>query len=246
MVFLQGVKIACYLDKKFTISSNFLFHISTEFNYNGKPVFLVDTKWFHLRDSFVEDLKINTAHVLNSYPAPSEILDVAWDKTVLRTEGAYNLEYNPKDNYIVLDTVIADNIELCDIIYYNDEEIYLIHVKYGFQSMMRELTNQVTISARRLRETLGTKDKRLLEDIYRQLINKGYNINNLTLDEFKSLFNKRKKYVIAFTSHLKKDLEVKSNIDKFSSNIARFSLIQCSSEMRANYYDLLTYQIPRV
>lgn len=246
MVFLQGVKIACYQDKKLTISSNFLFHISTEFKYDGKPVFLVDTKWFHLRDSFVEDLKINTAHVLHSYPAPNEILNIPWDKTVLRTEGAYNLEYNDRENYIVLDTLIADNLELCDIIFYNNEELYLIHVKYGFQSKMRELTNQVLISARRLRETKGTKEKKLLVDIYNQLLEKGYNINDLALEQFIELFEKRIKYVIAFTSHLKKDLEVKNNIEKFSSNIARYSLIQCSGEMRASYYDLLTYQIPRV
>jgi hypothetical protein len=246
MVFLQGVKIACYQDKKLTISSNFLFHISTEFKYDGKPVFLVDTKWFHLRDSFVEDLKINTAHVLNSYPAPKGILTIPWDKTILRTEGDYNLEYNNKENYIVLDTLIADNLELCDIIYYNNEELYLIHVKYGFQSKMRELSNQVLISARRLRETKGTKEKKLLVDIYNQLLEKAYNINNLSLEQFLELFEKRIKYVIAFTSHLKKDLDVKDNIEKFSSNIARYSLIQCSGEMRASYYDLLTYQIPRV
>lgn len=246
MVFLQGVKIACYQDKKLTISSNFLYHISTEFKYDSKPVFLVDTKWFHLRDSFVEDLKINTVHVLNSYPAPDEILDIPWDKSIIRTEGAYNFEYDEKDNYIVLDTLIADNLELCDLMYYNEDELYLIHVKYGFQSKMRELTNQVLISARRLRETKGTKEKQLLVDIYNQLLEKGYNINGIDLDQFKNLFEKRIKYVIAFTSHLKKDLVVKNNIEKFTSNIARYSLIQCSGEMRANYYDLLTYQIPRV
>ena len=246
MVFLQGVKVACYQDKKFTLSSNFLYHITTEFKYNNKPVFLVDTKWFYLRDSFVNDLKINTMHVLNSYPAPAEILDIPWDKEMTRTEGAYNLKYNHRDNYIVLDTIIVDGIELCDILHYNNEELYLIHVKYGFQSKMRELTNQVTISARRLRETLGSKDKKLLEKIYRQLIEKGYNIDNMTLEEFKELFTKRIKYVIAFTSHLKNDLEVKNNIERFTSNIARYSLIQCSGEMRASYYDLLTHQISRI
>ncbi len=246
MVFLQGVKITCYQDKKLTISSNFLYHISTEFKFDRKPVFLVDTKWFHLRDSFVEDLKINTVHVLNSYPAPEDILNIPWDKTILRTEGVYNFEYDEKDNYIVLDTLIADNLELCDIMFYNEDELYLIHVKYGFQSKMRELTNQVLISARRLRETKGTKEKKLLVDIHHQLIEKGYNINGLDLEHFIALFEKRIKYVIAFTSHLKKDLEVKNNIEKFTSNIARYSLIQCSGEMRANYYDLLTYQIPRV
>jgi len=50
---------------------------------------------------------------------------------------------------------------------------------------------------------------------------------------------------MAFTSHLKTDYLVQKNISKFSSNIARFELIQCSSEMRAYYYDMLTYQIRR-
>ena len=60
---------------------------------------------------------------------------------------------------------LADGLELCDIMYYDDNNLYLIHVKYGFQSKIRELTNQITISARRLRETLGTKDKLILEFI---------------------------------------------------------------------------------
>ena len=110
---------------------------------------------------------------------------------------------------------------------------------------MRELTNQITISARRLRETLGSKDKTILTKIYNSLINKGKNIDNLTLSEFKELFNKKITYVLAFTSHLKDDLSVIDNIDKFDSNIARYSLIQCSGEMRAYYYDMLTFQIMR-
>ena len=40
-------------------------------------------------------------------------------------------------------------------------------------------------------------------------------------------------------------LIVEDNIEKYTSNIARYSLIHCSSEMRAYYYDLLNFQIPR-
>ena len=107
---------------------------------------------------------------------------------------------------------------------------------------MRELTNQITISARKLRETLSSKDKTILTKIYNSLISKGSNIDNLTLTAFKELFNKKITYVLAFTSHLKEDLTV---IDKFNSNIARYSLIQCSGEMRAYYYDMQTFQIMR-
>jgi uncharacterized protein (TIGR04141 family) len=243
--YIQGVRIACYKDEIYTKGSSFLFHISAEFNINGKPIFLVDTKWYHLRDSFLKDLKINTVHVLKTYKAPSTVLNLNWNKEIIRTEKEYNLQYNLRPNYIVVDTIISDGLELCDILHYDDDNLYLIHVKYGFSSKMRELTNQITISARRLKESLGTSDKIFLDKLYNQLIAKQHNINNLSLDEFKNLFNKKISYVLGFTSHLNENLRVENNIDKFESNIARFSLIQCSGEMRANYYDMLIYQIER-
>jgi len=81
--------------------------------------------------------------------------------------------------------------------------------------------------------------------IYLKLIEKGHNINGLSVEEFKKLFDKKKTFIMAFTSHLQQDLSIEQNIEDFGSNIARFSLIQCSSDMRANYYDLLNYQIER-
>jgi uncharacterized protein (TIGR04141 family) len=245
MNFVRSTRIATYQDGKLSIGSGFLFHISTEFSVNGTPTFLVDTKWYQLKDSFVTDLKTSSEHILRTYRAQSHILHEPWDKNLIPREGQYNFKYNSKPNYIVIDTIIEDGLELCDIMYYDDNNLYLIHVKYGFQSKIRELTNQITISARRLREALGTKDKLILEKIYNRLIEKNYNIDNLSLDEFKNLFNKRISYILAFTSHLKNDLVVADNIDRFNSNIARYSLIQCSGEMRAYYYDLLNYQIPR-
>jgi|AntDeeMinimDraft_5_1070356.scaffolds.fasta_scaffold09878_1 hypothetical protein len=245
MNFVRSARIASYQDGKLSIGSGFLFHISTEFSVNGTPTFLVDTKWYQLQDSFVEDLKTSSEHILKTYNAESNILHEPWDKNLISRESEYNFLYNSKPNYIVIDTIIADGLELCDIMYYDNKELYLIHVKYGFQSKIRELTNQITISARRLRETLGTKDKLILEKIYKQLIEKKYNVDNLSLEEFKNLFNKRISYILAFTSHLSNDLVVAENIDKFNSNIARYSLIQCSGEMRAYYYDLQNYQIPR-
>ncbi|AUC15895.1 hypothetical protein BTO06_12360 [Tenacibaculum sp. SZ-18] len=172
MNFVRSAYVTCYQDGNHSIGSGFIFHISTEFPYDGTPIFLVDTKWYRLQDSFVEDLKTNTKHVLKTYKASNKILTEPWDKNVIRVEGDYNFRYNSKPNYIVIDTIIADGLELCDIIHYDDNNIYLIHVKYGFQSKIRELTNQITISARRLRETLGTKNKPLLEKIYNRLIKK--------------------------------------------------------------------------
>src|SRR5690606_7091925 len=45
MNFVRSAYVTCYQDGKHSIGSGFLFHISTEFTYDGTPVFLVDTKW---------------------------------------------------------------------------------------------------------------------------------------------------------------------------------------------------------
>lgn len=246
MIFLQGIRITCYQNNKRTIGSSFLFHITSEFSLKGQPYFLVDTKWYKLRDSFIEDLRTNTKHILKTYKAPNNILTEFWDKISLRREGDYNLLYNNKKGYIVIDTLITDGVELCDILHYDTQNLYLIHVKFGFSSSFRELSNQIIISARRLRETLASNKKDLLDKVYTKLIQKEYNIDSLSLAEFKELFSTKKiNYILAYTSQLSEDLLVEDNIDKFDSNIARFSLIQCSGEMRANYYDLYTHQIRR-
>ncbi|MBI9056810.1 MAG: TIGR04141 family sporadically distributed protein [Labilibaculum sp.] len=244
-VFLQGVRITCVQNKKQTIGSSFLYHISTEFQLDGTPYFLIDTKWYSLRDSFVKDLIISVKHVLKTYKAPEYILEKPWNKSTLRTEKAYNESYDNNSGYIVIDTIIVDGVELCDLLYYDDENLYLIHVKYGFSAKMRELTNQITISARRLKEAMSGSDSKFIEQQYDKIIGKGRSVNDLSLEGFKQLFTRKITYVLAFTSHLNEDLCVENNIERFDSNIARFSMIQCSSEMRANYYDLLVCQIKR-
>lgn len=245
MVYLQGVRVSCIQNNSTTISSNFLFHISTEFSIDKRPYFLVDTKWYNLRDTFIQDLKISATHILRTYKAPSNILYQTWNKDIISRESDYNLKYDGINNYIVIDTIIVDGFELCDILYYDESAIYLVHVKYGFDSKMREINNQISISARRLKDILGANNTTPLEKIYNQLLAKERSFNNLTKEEFVALFKKRIVFVLAFTSHLAEDLTVEENIEKFESNIAKFSLVQCSSELRSNYFDLMTHQIRR-
>ncbi|MCF2518812.1 DUF6119 family protein [Dyadobacter sp. CY351] len=245
MVFLQGVRVTCIKNNKTSVSSSFLFHISAEFTIKNKSVFLIDTKWYHLRSSFIDDLKINTKHVLTTYRAPQSILHIPWNKTQISRESAYNMQYNGLTNFIVIDTIIVDGIELCDLLYFDSSTIYLIHVKYGFRSEIRELNNQILIAARRLKDAVGSSDRSILGKIYDQLKEKNRFLNELTKEGFMDLFKKKIAFVMAFTSHLNEDILVENSIDRFDSNIARFSLIQCSSEMRSDYYDLLFCQIRR-
>lgn len=245
--YLQGVRVACYIEgnEKQVLASGFLFHFSSEFEYQDKPLFLVDTKWYQLHSPFVQDLKSRTKQLFDNYKAPSWILEKDWQLHFTKKEREYNLLYKDSERSIVCDTVIVDGIELCDLIRYDDENIYLVHVKRGFAASVRELSNQVVISAKRLRDDLAS-DKSMLRALHEKLSSRE-NIGQIPgLREFLELFEKNIKYVLAVTSPVTTEDGSIKPIDEFKSNIARFSVIQCSSDMRSHYYDLLLHQIPLV
>jgi hypothetical protein len=136
-----------------------------------------------------------------------------------------------------LDRVIIDSIELADVIYIQDDIIYLCHVKYGFSTEMRELYSQIISSARRLKNDLKDESNQYLRAIYAQLATNGRAVG-LTDEQFIQLFKNRKiKYVMSITSHLA-NRSVITDIERYSSNIAKLSLIQCFTEMRTEYYDM--------
>lgn len=243
--YLWGVKIAALKGDKTITSSGFLFHFGAEFTFRNYPVFLIDTRWYFLKEQFITDLITNAQHIFKSYPAPADILKFAWDKELLAQERQYNDLYDMEAGYINCDTLIVDGVEFCDVLYYDKKGVYLCHVKAGFNSKVRELTNQILISARRLKEATNSKDSSFLDRFYEKLVNSGRNYDNLTLSKFKRLFKKNIYYIFAVASTLNEDLPIEDHMHKYDSNIARFSLIQCSNEMITNYYPLMVYQIPR-
>ncbi|MFH7014664.1 DUF6119 family protein [Flavobacterium sp. FlaQc-47] len=244
--YLFGVKVRSYKtdEKRQLTSASFLMHLNTEFIFDDQPYFLLDNNWYLLQDSFVKDLNNQCARILKNFVAPKNILFKNWNKEVVRKESQYNLLYNDIENYLVFDTITINGIELCDIIYYDESNLYLIHVKYGFDSSIRELYNQVILSARRLQESLVSKEKEYLKRNFRS-IQKKNNIKNLSQSEFIKLFSKKINYIMAFTSDNKNEITIENNISKIKSSIAKFSIIQSSSEMRAEYYDLYFAQILR-
>jgi uncharacterized protein (TIGR04141 family) len=250
LFYLRGVRILCYRGTKIVTSSSFLFHLNAEFHYNGTPIFLIDTKWYRLKDAFVKSLEYQTATIFKTTKLASGILEYPWklkpQSTHLIDEGDYNMQYDGKPGYFVLDTITPDGVELCDIVYFTDNELYLIHVKHSFTARVRELTNQILISARRLSEAVASKNQAFFDKVYASVCNKGRATNNLSSIEFANLFyNKTLVYVFATASQFTDDPLISDEIEKYTSNIARFSLTTCSSEIRTRYGDFKTCQIRR-
>jgi uncharacterized protein (TIGR04141 family) len=242
--FLYGVRIRSYKNgnKHNLTSGMFLHHFNTEFEIEKKPLFLLDNNWYYLQDSFLNDLNINCERILKNRKVNSTVLHKKWNLSIQNTEKKYNLLYKDLKNYLVFDTITISGIELCDIIKYDEKNIYLIHVKRGFDSSMRELYNQVTLSARRLEESKSSKEKDYLKKSYQSLVKKKQNNNINSFDDFIKLFDKNIKYVMAFSNNRSNQL-IEDNISKVKSSIAKFSIIQTSSEMRSDSYELLFAQI---
>jgi hypothetical protein len=227
--------------KKAILKTALIYHLNTELNIDKLGTFIyLDSKWYKLREIFVKEMNVRCSEILNANDLKNSILDIEWVRknTIRReNESTYNDKYN-KNNYLVLDAISPESIELADVIYIEKDTLYLCHVKYGFSTEMRELYSQIISSARRLKNDLKDENNEYLRAVYNGLKLKNKN-RGLLENDFLNLFKKAEKikYVMCVTSHLK-NKPLQTNINKYTSNIAKLSLIQCYTEMRTEYYDL--------
>ncbi|PWH86747.1 TIGR04141 family sporadically distributed protein [Brumimicrobium oceani] len=237
---IYNIYILTYKNRRKIFRTALLYHLNSELHLKkiGTYIFL-DSKWYKLREIFIVEMNNRSAEILSNHNLNNSILSEKWRKNDLEkreNEADYNDRYL-KDNYLVLDRIIVDSIELADVLHIEKEKIYLCHVKYGFSTEMRELYSQITSSARRLKNDLKDDENTFLKSIFKQLLKKERN-NGLTEEGFINLFKTKKIiYVMAITGHLLNKHIIK-DISKYSSNIAKISLIQCYTEMRTEYYDL--------
>lgn len=226
--------------KRYKLKTALIYHLNTELYLHGLGTFIyIDSKWYKLRSIFINEMNDRSSQIIKANNYANSILDEPWSKKEngkRQNESDYNDKYD-KENYLVLDAVTSDSIELADVLYIEDETIYLCHVKYGFSTDMRALYNQIISSSRRLKNDLKDDDNPYLKDIYRILQNKNKN-RNYSETEFLDLFKRKNiKYVMGITGHIQ-NRSIPLNIDLYDSNIAKLSLIQCYTEMRTEYYDL--------
>lgn len=226
--------------KRYQLKTALIYHLNTELYLSGLGTYIyLDSKWYKLRNVFIKEMNERSFEIINANNHSNSILDEPWTKKgngKRQNESSYNGKYD-KDNYLVLDAVTSDSIELADILHIENDTIYLCHVKWGFSTDMRALYNQIISSSRRLKNDLKDDDTPYLKDIYRKLQNKNRHRNYSEL-EFLNLFKSNNiKYIMGITGHIK-NRSIPSKIERYDSNIAKLSLIQCFTEMRTEYYDL--------
>jgi uncharacterized protein (TIGR04141 family) len=145
---------------------HFFSHITAEIEHQSKKYFKIDGHWYLLENEFLKLMNSDAKEYYMKYKLSNNFLK-AWPKN--EDEDFYNKSHSALSTHHILDKVISDNIELCDLLVLQDEIVYLVHVKNGFNTKMRDLYIQVILSAKRLSNDLKNNEKSTyLESIFKK------------------------------------------------------------------------------
>lgn len=245
-------KLSAFDASENKISQDTIFdHLNGEIIYNGNSFFHIDKGWYRIDPTFIDDLNKQCTTMLND----------TWDTTIIKhkfdlkkDEDIFNQLYLNQPGALVLDTITPENIECCDILLYDQDNITFVHVKKGFSNTMRDLTAQVSIAAKRIRETILSDFKYFTKvearaktpvrkDVLRNLIAAQKFPPKGIVHLFKQTPRPRMTFCLAFVDTATTKRSLFTEIEKFSSNIAKYSLIELSQDLRLMGFDFKVVQI---
>ncbi|MCF2219288.1 TIGR04141 family sporadically distributed protein [Chryseobacterium sp. PS-8] len=229
-------------------------HFCTEINYKKKTYFLIEKDWYWVKESFIENINDETKYFLNENKCKGPNLN-KWSKG---SENLFNSSHIGENDTYVFDKITPSNVEACDIMKVDslNNIVYFYHVKKGFDNSMRDLCNQIFISAKIIEEDMRL-DYKYLRSLYDEAVNykRGNDyylkvkrqFKNISQDEFIEIFkNKKIVFVLSVLDTNKKGKRnLYDNIDKYNSNIAKFTLIDLSKQMRTTDIELQILQIEK-
>ncbi len=240
------------LDNRITVDTIFD-QLNGELLYQGNSFFHIDKGWYRIDASFIDDLNEQCSSLLKE-AWDDKLIDHNFD--IVKDENIFNQSYINKPGVLVLDTVTPENIECCDILFHDPNDIIFIHVKKGFNNTIRDLASQISIAAKRIKETIHSDLGYLqqVEILAKTPVKKDMLRNAIAGQKFPpkglvELFkqNPRPKitFCLAFVDTAKSKRSLLTEITRFSSNIAKYSLIELSQDLRLIGYNFKVVQIAR-
>lgn len=214
--------------------------------YQQENYFLIDGNVYKLNDNFRQLLRediinflADDTNILNNIP-----FMINNDTHINQREWLFNENHFNIDRFICCDRVCVSWIELFDLIYEDDEDVYIMHIKYWFDANMRDVCSQIEIWAKHIEEDIrdNLENPDCIVKLYNQVTNytwdKPYRLllknyfSNVTLENFKAKFNKNRIYVIWL---IVPNIITAWNIDTYNSNIARNELINTYNIFKQKY-----------
>ncbi len=225
-----------------------LSHVQGEFTYKEKTYFLIDKEWYLIRPTFISDLDTECLQLLK-FDWNTDILPKPFGAKT--KEGAYNQKYINEPNFYVFDTITPAGIESCDLLKDGGNDIFLIHVKKGFNNSIRELSSQINIAAKRIQADLRTGYEYITEVQAKAMRSRVGNIGKQVFPKngiaslFKSKSPSQIIFCLAFLDTATKKRNLKDEIGKFDSNIAKFSILELKGQLNKMGFGFRIIQLER-
>ncbi|NVK65122.1 MAG: TIGR04141 family sporadically distributed protein [Flavobacteriales bacterium] len=227
-------------------------HYYTEVKYNGKNYFLSDSEWFEIKPSFIEKFNDQCQSFIDMNKYSGKILKWKYPGEI---ENYFNAKHISEPDFLVFDKFTPDNIEACDLMHWDSNNVYFIHVKAGFDNSMRDLSHQVYVAARKVKEDDKTGYvylRRLYQLVKNNKGKSNYNktakkqLSSLSENAFIDTIKEREiVFVLAVLDTAKGPRNI-SKIEDFESNIAKFSLHELVKNMRNLAVEFKIHQIEKV
>lgn len=226
---LEDIKISSQHENEINdTNGSFLDHLNGEVTFNGKTYFLIDKEWCLVQDKFLDILDGDFKNFVKN----NIISGLALNNWNTGGEGSFNESHLDIDNFLVADRIMLDGIEIFDIAYYDDDNLYLIQTKDGLGASTRDACSQLRNSAKIISESIKSTDHQKIKDFYQKL--KTTKTNYTQEDNFKkqlNVFDSEDKFINLF---LEKDITYvlafrygnnENDIFDVNSNIAKFEII---------------------
>ena len=227
-IFLKKTKIRSFDsdDKKLT-EDNLFNHLFLEYiDENNIKYFILNGSIYKIEEIFLDSLDNKIKNLNNNKKFLNNDVYPEWGNT---DETGYNNKFNNIDDYIVLHRLLFNNLELCDILRYSQEDLYLYFVKDGFKGTIRDLSYQIYNTAKLIENSINTDCKLINEfyNKYKETLEQHFTTSEAFINIFKT---KPIKYVFAFRD--KNNRSLKDNPSAFQSNVAKFALVDLEEKMR--------------
>lgn len=204
------------------------------------PCFLAQGDWFCLNARYIDILNEEFENRMNEKKELSEDIKSRFNLTAEDiTEDKYNDSFFLCDKIIVAHKSLIDGLEISDLMFWDDQNLYLMCNKMKFNACgSRDLTNQIWTSAKYLQTRLNSRDRNeFLVDYYSKIRGRyekeGRDLK-ISQEEFVVLFDLRIVFIAGYISGYSL---------KCRSNYAKYLDVDTYKKMSDMGYEYLTMNI---
>lgn len=176
---------------------------------NNQMYFIMNGNWFFIKEDYITLISNDFKKYLvyNKKEVTALFTKFKLENVHKVGEDAYNRTFKNSNTIIYAHTTLINNVELADLIFFDEDNLYLMHNKGKFDgSGVRDVSNQIATAAELLSTRMKIRGDNFLSSYYDKLMKEDSTLKNcLKKTEFTSLFKKNIVFIAGFMSSVKEN-----------------------------------------